>query len=211
MDNPYLQSKVLWNDLYGSVEEKLRFSYRIIIALSVTLLACTMGLIVVATQSRVQPYVTVVHGNELLTLHNFNQPGLNEFKPKLALLLAREFIQKARNISADPKVNQQNFIAALSMTSNGATHVLKDYHQSMTTHLKQITITSLILQSKKALHLRWQEITRDAKTGDVLSTENYSAELTFEFTKASTNPLIAEQNPLGFYITSLAWSQDYAV
>lgn len=32
-DNPYLQSKLLWNDLYGSIENKLKQSNRLNLSL----------------------------------------------------------------------------------------------------------------------------------------------------------------------------------
>lgn len=209
-DNPYLQSKALWNDLYGSVEERLKVAYRLIVIMAISLGVCSIGLMVLASHSPIQPYVTVVHGNELVSLTRFDQPGLDTFKPKLATLLVRDFIQKARGVSLDQKINQQHFIDALSMTSGPATPVLKIFHATLLPNvLIETEITSLIVESQHGMHVRWQEVKRDAKSGEIVATEQYSAELTFQFGVASENSRIAEHNPLGFYITSLAWSQDH--
>ena len=58
------------------------------------------------------------------------------------------------------------------------------------------------------MDIRWLETSRDPKTGEKLSSQHYSAELTFCFDQTSTNTLIAKHNPLGFYITHVAWSKD---
>ncbi len=210
-ENPYLASKQLWNDLYGAVETKLARANFIIIVMCVLLAISTMSLVVMALKSRVQPYVAVLHGNELLTLTKFDTPQLVTLKPKLAALMSREFIQKVRGVSIDPDVNQNNFIQALSMTSGAGTGVVKDYHRHKPQNITNLQITSLILQTPHVIDIRWLEASRDPKTGTKLNSRHFSAELTFRFDVTSTNSLIAKHNPLGFYITNVAWSKDDAL
>lgn len=210
-NNPYLQSKILWNDLYGSVESKLMRANHIILALCVLLAITSISMVYVASRSRVQPYVAVLHGNELLTLSKFDQPNLVAIKPKLAALMSRDFIKKCRGVSLDDHVNRENFIAALSMTSGAATGVVKDYHLHKSNNLVALEITSLILRSNHVIDVRWLETERDPKSGEKLGSQRYGAELTYRFDKVSSISLIAEHNPLGFYMTSLAWSKDNAL
>ncbi len=211
VENPYLTSKKLWNDLYGAVEEKLLRANIIIIVMCILLAISTISLALMASMSRVQPYVAVLHGNELLTLTKFDTPQLVTLKPKLAALMSREFIKKLRGVTIDPEVNQGNFIQALTMTSGAATGVVKDYHRHKSQNIINLQITSLILQSPHMIDMRWLETSRDPKTGDKLNSQHFSAELTFRFDKTSTNSVIAEHNPLGFYITNVAWSKDNAL
>ena len=208
-ENPYLASKLLWNDLYGDVESKLVRAQQHIFVLCGLLVLTILSLTVIAMKSRVQPYVAVLHGNELLTLNQFDQPKLTTLKPKLAALMSREFIKDLRGVSLDARVNRDRFIRALSMSSGAATGVVKDYHQRKINNIVHLQINSVILQSPQAMELRWLEVTRDSRTGDLLSRHHYAAELTFRFEKTSSNTLIAKHNPLGFYITSLAWSKDH--
>ncbi len=210
-ENPYLTSKQLWNDMYGAVESKLVRANLIIIVMCLSLVISTMAVVLMATKSRVQPYVAVVHGNELLTVSKFDTPQLVTLKPKLAALMSREFIEKLRGVSIDPDVNQDNFIQALSMTSGAATGVVKDYNRNKSQNITNLQITSLILQTPHVIDIRWLETARDSKTGDKLGSQHYSAELTFRFNETSTNSLIAKHNPLGFYITNVAWSKDNAL
>lgn len=211
VENPYLTSKQLWNDLYGAVETKLVRANLIIIVMCILLSISMMSLVLMALRSRVQPYVAVLHGNELLTLTKFDTPQLVTLKPKLAALMSREFVKKLRGVTIDPDVNQDNFIQALSMTSGAATGVVKDYHRHKPQNITNLQITSLILQTSHVIDIRWLETSRDPKTGDKLDSWHFSAELTFRFDVTSTNSLIAKHNPLGFYITNVAWSKDNAL
>ncbi len=211
VDNPYLTSKQLWNDLYGAVEAKLARANLIIIVMCILLAISTISLVLMATKSRVQPYVAVLHGNELLMLTKFDSPELVTLKPKLAALMSREFIEKLRGVSIDPDINQDNFIQALSMTSGAAMGVVKDYYQKKSKNITNLQITSLILQSPHVIDIRWLETSRDPKTGDKLNSQHFTSELTFRFDETSTNSLIAKHNPLGFYITNVAWSKDNAL
>ena len=68
LNNPYLASKQLWHDLYGSVETKLTRANRIILVLCLALAISTLVIGLMATQPRIQPYVAVLHGNEFLIL-----------------------------------------------------------------------------------------------------------------------------------------------
>ena len=127
--NPYLQSKVLWNDLYGSLQVKLENSYRIIFILSLVIVLALIGFIIVAGESKVIPYVTVIHGNEVLTLDRSRPQELKTWQPKLAGFFARNFIQYARSVSADAEVNAQNKVAAFALASGATTERLKTFYR----------------------------------------------------------------------------------
>lgn len=213
-DNPFLQSMLLHDTLLGSIECKLENAYRIIAMLSVVIVIAMIGFVVVAGQSRVQPYLTVLRDNELLTVTDVNAADATAFKPKLASMLAKTFIQSARTVSVDRKVNHANSIKAYSYVRGAAAKRLNEFYDSHNPDviaqkaIHTIRITTLLQRSDKTLDIRWQEEVRSSKSGQVIESRPYSAEITYSFDNASSNHTIAQNNPMGFYIDQLVWAED---
>lgn len=63
-NNPYLQSRLLWDELYGNTQTRLENSYRMIWLLVMSVLATIAGIIYVSTQSQIKPYVAVIRDND---------------------------------------------------------------------------------------------------------------------------------------------------
>lgn len=208
--NPYLQSRSLWNDMYGSIQVKLQNAYRIIFILAVVIIVLALSLVVVSGRSHIKPYLVVLKGNDVLTVNEFSSPDFNRLQSKLAVILAEQFLVNARAWSSDRAVNQSNHIKALSVVSNEATKILKTYFANAKDSVvsRQILIHTVLLKSPHTLDLRWQEILRDNQSGELLGQQDYSAQITFMF----NDPHLSEQqkafNPLGFYITQLVWARD---
>lgn len=213
-NNPYLQSKVLWNDMYGSLQVKLENSYRIIFILSVVIGLAMVGFMVVAGESKVQPYVTVIHGNEVLTLDQSTDRALQALHPRLALFFTKNFIQYARSVSADGEVNAQSKMAAYSLVGSAATERLKQFYvknnpDTIARHfIKEIHITSVLRTTAHTIDVRWREDWHAVQSGKLEKTQYYIAQLSYQFEKPSDNPRILRVNPLGYTITQLSWSED---
>lgn len=216
-NNPYLQSKVLWNDMYGSLQTKLENSYRIIFILSLVIVMAIIGFIVVAGESKVKPYVTLIHGDEILTLDQTSDRDVHALEPKLSLYFTKQFIRTARSISADSDVNAENQIAAYALTAGAATERLNTFYRNHSPdsiaeqRLNDIHITSVLRTSAHTIEVRWKTIWHDVHTGKEQMTRYYIAQLTYQFEKPSENPRILRVNPLGFYITQLSWSEDQPI
>lgn len=214
-NNPYLQSKVLWNDMYGSLQVKLENSYRLIFILSIVIALAIIGFMVVAGESKVQPYVTVIHGNEVLTLDQSTDRELQALHPKLALFFTKNFIQTARSVSADGEVNAQNKMAAYALVGGAATERLKQFYVKnnpdvIARHsVKEIHITSVLRTSHHTIEVRWREDWHAVQSGKLQQSHNYIAQLSYRFEKPSENPRILRVNPLGYTITQLSWSEDH--
>lgn len=213
--NPYLQSKVLWNDMYGSLQTKLENSYRILFILSIVILVSIIGLVMVARESKVQPYVTVIHGDEILTLDQSTDRDIQTLHPKLGLFFTKNFIQYARAVSADGTVNAQNKMAAYALVAGPATERLKAFYTNHNPNtiahhaVKEIHITSVLRISAQTIEIRWKEAWSDVRSGKWLRATYYIAQLSYQFEKPSSNLRILRVNPLGFYITHLSWSEDH--
>jgi len=212
--NPYLQSKVLWNDMYGSLQLKLENSYRIIFILSAVIATALIGFVIVAGETKVVPYVTVIHGDEVITLNKSPAESLQGVQPKLALYFAKKFIRSVRAVSADGDVNAANKIGSYFFVTSEATQVIKDFYEKNNPDtiardsVKDVAITSVLRASAHTLVVRWSEDWRSVRSGKRLRTQKYIAEIVYSYKKPSQNRTILRSNPLGFYITHLSWSQD---
>lgn len=212
--NSYLESRALWNDVYGGLQTKLENSYRIIFCLSIVIAIAIVGFVIVAGETKIKPMPFVLHGNDIITLSEQNDAAFDSIKPQLSLILAKDFIRHTRMVSSDNAVNAHNHIAALSVVRGSAAEVLKNYFQThdvnqlSQTTTKNIVINSVLAESNKSLEIRWSEETRNAQSGDVISTAQYIADVTYAFQAPSSNPAILKNNPLRFVVTNLSWSQD---
>lgn len=212
--NTYLQSKILWNDVYGSLQTKLENSYRIIFMLSIVIVIAIIGFVIVSGETKIKPIPFVIHGNDIITLNNQDQSSFDSIKPKLSLMMIRNFIRHVRSVSTDSTVNDSNRIATLSFVTGAASQKIKSFYekhnanQLAATVIKHVEITSILRASDHTLNVRWRENTRSARTGDLIKSEPYIAQITYQFETPSQNPIILQHNPLGFEITQLSWSQD---
>lgn len=212
--NPYLQSKLLWSDVYGDLQTKLENSYRIIFVLSIVIVIAIIGFVIISGETKIKPMPFILHGNDIITLNNQSQTDLDNIKPELSLMLARDFINHVRSISIDNNVNDNNRIAALSFVTGAASKTIQTFYekndpnQLAATIVKHVKITSILRASDHTLNIRWRENTRSSRTGDLIKSEPYIAQITYQFSKPSQNPIILQHNPLGFEITQLSWSQD---
>ena len=208
--NPYMDSKRLWNDMYGSLEDKLRNAQIIIVILSFVIVATIGALMYMATRSHIIPYVVTLRGDELVTVNELKSDAFRSIQPKLAINLTELFIQHVRNRTLDKTVNQDNHIKAYAVASNSASSVVKAHLEELAKDdfLVKVEINAALLKSNNTIELRWKESKYDKMNGTVLSVKAYSADLTYEFSNVALDPVVASHNPLGFYITSCAWSED---
>jgi type IV secretory pathway TrbF-like protein len=211
-DNPYLQSRMLWNDVYGQAEKHLHFSLGLNAVLVLGLMASIAGMITLSHQRSIKPYPFIIHGEHVLTSTEESQAAVEHLKPQLANVLAKGFIRNMRRVSTDQHVNRERQMAALAVTSHQALAVTQHYFQDNNANntakskINDVKITSVLQSSEQTLVVRWQELWREPKTGEVLATEQYVAEMTYQFDTPSTHELVLKYNPLGFYVQRLSWS-----
>ena len=210
-NNPYLQSRALWEDIYGSVHDKLKKAYRLQFALIGVVTILTIGLVVVSGRSEIKPYLTVLKGNEVITVHDFDAVEADNLKPKLAEMLAKNFLVQARGVSTDSTVNNANRMKALSVTSGGTTNTLMGYLRNnppIKNTTRTINVETVLHKSAHSITLRWQEVTTNSHTGKAITNEHYTADLTYEFDSDQLTDIQRHYNPTGFTLTSLSWSKD---
>lgn len=212
-DNPYLQSRTLWQDVYGSSEKRSQQWYITTVILGITLSIAVIGMIMLATRSTIKPYPILLRGEEIIAVHDTIDASFNELKPKLAIHFAKEFLRNVRTLTLDKNENTRKHIAALSFTQGQATHVVKDYLDQTPQASKQsttIAITSILRDSAKSFTIRWKETTYPSNVTLLSHKRRYVAHLNYDFRSQPSSDSMAKTNPLGFYITQLDWSEELA-
>ena len=87
-------------------------------------------------------------------------------------------------------------------------YILKEYYQNLERNLlKDIQVTSILIKSKNSLDIRWLEKTLD-NAGKIINSQNFIANLEYQYGQISENNLVLKHNPLGFYINRIVWSED---
>lgn len=209
-DNPYIQSRLLWNDLTGGIQTKLENSYRLLFICCSCLIITISGLVYMASQSLIKPYVVMLRGDELVTINELKADEFKSLESKLAIHLIHKFILRSRTLSSDEQINEQNRVASFSVTSGIAATVLRDHFKKIQekNQLVFIEVQSILVKSAGVIDIRWIETKRHQMTGETLKRNHYSAEISYQFNQPSLDPIVSKHNPLGFYITELAWAKD---
>jgi len=213
-ENPYLQSRMLWNDVYGDVESRLQKAQRLNMVLSGLIGLSLILITVVALQTQTVSVPFIVRGDDVITVNETLDAKDKTLQARLAPYFAKNFLLAARAVSHDKEVNQRHVAQAFAMTSGVATAALKRFFQQNSpislanTQTRRIHMTSILRESAHSLHVRWTEASFEAKTGQPLGKTYHLAEITYQYGKPSTDRHILQSNPMGFYITSLVWSDD---
>ena len=64
--------------------------------------------------------------------------------------------------------------------------------------------------SSNTTEITWVETKRDNATNQVISSDKYTAQLSYRLDfKSPNDENIRMYNPLGFYITNITWTKDY--
>jgi len=125
------------------------------------------------------------------------------------------FIRQARAVSNDPQVEQQMLNSLLAHARGASDHFLDEYYHSDQSHnpfeiaQKQtvsVQIDSILKLSAKSYEVRWTELRRDLNGAALGMPTHWEAELETEIVPPRDGDAIVS-NPLGFYVTSITWTQ----
>jgi type IV secretion system protein VirB5 len=196
------------------VQTKLENSYRIIFILSAVIAIAIVGFIIIANQVKVKALPFVIHGDEVVTLNLDDAPNSNTLQTQLASYFVKQFVRNARSVSVDAQINRAQEIAAYSFVSGAATQTLSDFYEKnnpneiASNHVKSVHVTSVLRASAHTFDIRWDEELRKVDTGEVVQTQHFIAQITYQYQKPSADAVVLRSNPMGFQITQLTWSED---
>jgi type IV secretion system protein TrbF len=210
--NPYLQSKMLWNDVYGDVYNRLRRSNILNYVLCGIIAFMSVGMISIANEAKVKSVPFIVKNNEAISLVG-SEGNSGELQDKLAAFFVKQFIRFSRSISGDVDVNKNNEIAAYSFTHGNAGTYLRNFylHNDPNTVarnlLTSVKIDSILPVSKSTYEVRWEQRYLSPKNGRFLYTKHFVGQFSYHYGSPSSNDEILKNNPMGFVINNFTWTQ----
>jgi len=211
-ETPYQKAAQVWDDRIGSSQvQAANWRYMAFGATAIAL-ALTGGMVWLASQSRVTPYVVEV---DTLGQVRAVAPASSTYQPsdaQIAWFLAR-FITNVRSLSSDPVLVRQNWLDAYAFATDRAAQTLNaqaqrdDPFAGIGERSVTVSIASVVRASPTTFQVKWREQTYVRGTPDKAT--QWTAILTIQQVLPKREDVL-RHNPLGLYVTDLAWSQDYA-
>jgi type IV secretion system protein VirB5 len=208
---PYQRAAQAWDERIGSARVQAANWRRMALGLLLANAGLAGGLVWIAVHGGVTPWVVEVDKLGEARAAAPADQGYRPTDPMIAWTLAR-FVEDVRSISADPVLVRRNWLRAYAFTDDAGAAALSD-HARQADPFGQIgrfqvavEVTSVVRASPTSFRLAWIELRYAA--GQLVATERWSGILTLVLRP----PRAAEAlraNPLGVFVSSIAWSREY--
>lgn len=209
---PYQKAAQVWDNRIGSAVTQAA-NWRLL-ALGALALSFGLGggLIWSSTQSRVVPYVVEVDG---LGAVRAVAPVTTTFNPtdaQIAWHLGR-FITLVRSLPTDPVLVRGQWLDAYDTATGEAAAFLSEHARlndpfaNVGRRSITVAINSVVRASKSSFQVKWTE--QVFENGQLVRTSRWTAIVGIKV-QTPTREDVLRKNPLGLYVTDLAWSTDYA-
>ncbi len=207
--NPYIAARHEWNLMYGDIIKAKHNWQQVALLLILTHLVLLIGLIILALQKHVVPYVVQV---DKLGNANFSQFLTSQPTPSPLVINAmiRRYIETARTVIADPVAEKHNLDFVYQITKNSARSVLDNYYHEknpfdiVKAETVDVMINTVLEKSSETWQVDWTETHRDLN-GHITNENHFSGLITIEQRVPSRVEEI-NVNPLGLYVTHLSWA-----
>lgn len=211
-NNPYLQSRALWLDIYGNAEDRYKQSRKLNFRLLVLVGLCILGIIYIGSQSKYIPYVVQVQNGQVIYTGAASSSNFDTMKPALAKFFIQDFVKSARSVSVDGYIEKNNQKKSYALTDGAATTELNTFFKERDPYsvVKKRTISvnvNYVNQlPNQAFQVGWTEISRDSQSGQMLYQKQFVGEFDFKWDVPSQSEFILQNNPFGFYVTNISWT-----
>jgi type IV secretory pathway TrbF-like protein len=209
--SPYLAARREWNERYGDQVQAAK-TWRMAAFLSLGIaLAAVGGLVTVAVQSKVVPYVVQLNRHsDVVRVERadvLRRPDANAIRAALA-----NWVVGARTVYTDAQAMKHLIDATYAMTlpNSPAYQALAAYdrandpYERAATQSVSVQVTLVVPVSDSSWEVDWRETTRSS-AGKVISTKDWTATLTVALIPPSDVQQVL-LNPLGVYVRQFAWS-----
>ena len=204
-----------------SLTKSNSFLKRVILFLLVIVIIAVCFIGYLGTLSKTDLAVIHTSGNNEIINASMATPLItNTDSSGLATYFIEEFIFNARTVSVDQIVNNSMQINAYSYLQGQAYNSFKHYLEYNAKadiskdSFVEITINTVLPNingSPNTTQISWTETKRANDTNEMISSNKYTAQLTFRLDFSSpTDESIRQYNPLGFYITNITWTKNYS-
>ncbi|PVM83360.1 conjugal transfer protein TrbF [Caulobacter endophyticus] len=210
-ETPYHRAGQAWDERLGSARVQA-FNWRLM-ALGLLVLSggLTAGLVTLSLRGGVTPWVVEV---DKLGEPRLAAPAVQGARPTDAMVawtLAR-FISDVRTLSTDPVLMRQAWLRAYDFTDADGAAALSDYARRADPFSQvgkvqvAVAVTSVVRASPASFRLAWTE--QRYADGQLVATERWTAILTVAIRPPKTAEAL-RSNPLGVFVTAMAWSKEF--
>jgi len=199
-----------WDDRYAGLAHGKRNWQLVALGLLAIDGLLTGGLIHLASQSRVSPFVVEVDRlGQAVAFGPAEQ--LRKTDERLIRYQLNLFVRDVRSVFSDAEVQKTVINRAYGHAKDGALGFLNDYFKKSNPFLREaegtvtVQVQSVLRLSASSWQVQWRE-TQIAPGGRVVSETAWQAVLGVELTPPETTDVLLV-NPLGLYVTEINWTQ----
>src|SRR5690349_18077642 len=210
--NPYLAARKAWDERYGDLISRAK-NWRAAAFLSGTIaLASTAGMIVIAKQARVVPYVVAVDSvGRVASVGVAERAATADDRMKRAAIY--QWISDWRLVTTDGVAQRKAIDRVYAMIGSGtpAQLIISEFYSKdppytrSQTQTVDVDVKAVFATSDKTYEVEWTEVTRTV-SGQIRSEERWKGSLTIAVSPPTEERLI-RVNPLGVYVTNASWSK----
>lgn len=212
LENPYVKGadgRKEWNDRYENMKQSInRWQKAFFCSILISIIfACVVAKL--ATESRVQPFVVETNNGMPYAVKQMTSMSLQD--QRLINFALNQFIINARTIVHDTAAEKTLLNKVYSFSANNTINFLHDYYQKnnpfdlSAENTVTVNIVNSLPVSRDTWQITWDEIKRSTKGGHVLGVTRWMANMTYKF--GDVNQRLITDNPFGFYVTQISWSQ----
>jgi type IV secretion system protein TrbF len=210
--NPYLAARRDWDERYGNLITRAK-NWRLMALVSgVVALAAVIGMAVLATRSRIIPFVVAIDslGRPVAT-GVAEQASTADDRLKRATVLS--WVEDLRTVTTDGIAQRRSIDRVYAHIANGsqAQPFVTEFYRNdppqkrAQTETTSVDVKSVLPTSDRTVEVEWIETTRDLY-GTVKTEERWKGSFTIAVSPPSDERL-ARVNPLGVYVTNASWTR----
>jgi type IV secretion system protein TrbF len=218
IQNPYVgeAGRNEWNDRYGLMAHHTRLWQGAFGFAMVAVIALTVGIVKVSSESKIQAYAVETSQGEPVTIHPMQAMG-SEAVSETALIhyAINNFIIDSRTVVSDTEAQKRLLNTAYAYATDKARIFLNGYFrqnspfEQVAQNTVSVNIVNFLPLSPHTAQLTWDEVKRSSLNGEVMGKSRWIANITYR--RGDVNPKHVMENPFGIYITDVSWSENQIV
>lgn len=210
--NPYLAARKEWDERYGDLISRAKNWRAAAFLFGVIALASVAGMVVIAKQAKVVPYVVAVDSlGRVASVGLAEKASVADDRMKRAAIC--QWVSDWRLVTIDGITQRKAIDRVYAMIGSGtpAQLVVSDFYSKdppqtrSQTQTVDVDVKAVFATSDKTYEVEWTEVTRSL-AGQIRSEERWKGSLTIVVNPPTEERLI-RINPLGIYVTNASWSK----
>jgi type IV secretion system protein TrbF len=211
LDQSYVDARQEWMERYGSYIAQARTWRLMAFASMAAVCALTIGIVVIAGQSKVRPFVVVVDKlGAAVAVRSADEAKLPD--DRIIRFQLANYITNARQVTSDPVVQKRWLDGVYGASGPSAANFLNVFYKDADpftrakAELSDVEIQSALPLSKESWQIEWSE-TKRTLTGDVNDHTRWKAIIKIGTFIPSTESEMY-RNPSGVVVTQISWTQE---